>query len=421
MPSKNHRLLRYLLPVMFALLAYGFAVYYLVESRFTPATFTYVPQTGYDVYASYPQNWLAGNGWRDCIVIAQTRCDPEQPPQRYAYRLPGYSLLLLPFIMAFGVTEFPVVVLFFQAALAALTVLLVVRLALRFGLVAALITGAVLVVNTAMYYLLTTLYTEIFFTWVLVIFVYLLLHGRRRWQIIGAGLVLALLLLTRGVLVLAVPLLIFALRERRQYGWLLLGAALPVLLWGLRNLAVLGVFVLFSTGVGEVLWGANNPVVYATMPGTWMAIRDLPGGADFLRLGELEQERALIAAALDHIRSVSLPEMLRVLFYKVLALNGLYDTPLALLRVVYCLGFIALGGAISLYWRGWRWVIRQLWQHQLIRICLLLLLVTLLNTLIYWADYRFRYPIEPYLALLAGAGAQMLWAYGASRRQVVIS
>lgn len=398
---------KYLLPVMFALLVYA------ISLRHTHTTRQFVIQPYYelDSYAGYGQNILAGYGYGDCYVDKKLRCTALGVEHMWnrAYRLPGYPLFLTGGMILFGTDNFIPPILMLQSGLAAMIVLLTVALAQRWGPVAGLSAGIFLLISAALYYLASLLMTEIFFTFLLMIFIWMFLHARRTMPLLLTGMLLGALLETRGTLLFVIPLLFFVVRRKRDFAWLLAGMLFPIGLWTYRNYTVFQAFVPFSTGSGQVLYGANNAIAFRYAPGAWWMFTDLPGKERFVNLPELEQDRALHQAVLDYLRHEDFREVIAALFFKVLAFCGLYYE-------WYWAANLGTGGIAWLMLTGCLVRSRRrrsrFWAivHQApVKLFIMLLTANTLNTLVFWANYRMRFPMEPVMAILTGIAVMLLF------------
>ncbi len=213
-----------------------------------------------------------------------------------------------------------------------------------------------------------------------------------------------------------------ATRDRiRQCALLLLGVALVVGPWTLRNAAVMHAFVPVTTGGGRALLDSNNPIVWGDPA--------LRGGADsryaletlsgeFRGRSEPEADALARAHALDFLRahSAEWPAMALAKlgrFWRLgaeIGANGGWQrsgSPLAaiarridplLLWSLVILPLALWGGVRTL--RGPR-----RWFQSL---ALLTILYFTLGSVVFWGSLRLRLPIEPLVVLLAAAGFEDL-------------
>nr|MCU0515204.1 hypothetical protein [Anaerolineae bacterium] len=182
----------YVLPVVFALLACAISLTHTARTR---QNFTFQPGNELDYYPGYALNLLAGYGYRDCIPTADLLCQRTADDQpefwNQAYRLPGYPLFLTGVLLFTGTERIIPPILLLQSVLLALVVLLTVALAGRYyGDGAALVAGGLLLINGALFYLASLVMTEIFFTFLLLLFVWGFLHARRGPALLLTGILL---------------------------------------------------------------------------------------------------------------------------------------------------------------------------------------------------------------------------------------
>jgi 4-amino-4-deoxy-L-arabinose transferase-like glycosyltransferase len=229
-----------------------------------------------------------------------------------------------------------------------------------------------------------------------------------------AGLMLGMALLTRGNVVLLMPLtLIWAVVQfwGRSYAtaWALaipLVAVAMLVPWSLRNYRVFGAFVPLSTGSGDVLLGSNNRLV-ATDPnlyGYWVFPDELPEYREQLKApnDELVRDRLEIKLAKEWVRSN--PDRWWYLIYS--KFRRLW-TPLLQPRSpwVFRAGtLVAWGPVLVLFALAYfPTLIRFLNRKDPSWLIHLVIFHVVLNALVFWGSSRFRYPIEGLCLILAGA------------------
>jgi hypothetical protein len=271
-------------------------------------------EMGSDTYVGYAVSLVQGQGYLACPVGGAVECEgpPGGPPT--AYRLPGYPLFLAVAMLGFGTADLLPALRLLQSAMLAAVVYLTVGAAVKLrGQLAGAAAGAGLLYVDYLNDAASLLQTEMLFTLLLIILVHVLLWRSRHSVVIGA--LLAVLMLTRGVLVFTTPLL-FLLIPRRQWA-VVAGTMLWVFApWWLRNYLALHAWVPFSTGVGDVMWGANNDMVQ----GNWLNPRLLPGWEHLKTLSEAARNQAEIGLALDWIRAQPPVELARLVLWKWLLL-----------------------------------------------------------------------------------------------------
>ena len=355
-----------------------------------------------DPYFTYGQNLLSGQGYRNCgFDPISLTCLSNANADR-AYRLPVYPLMLTPIlIIGNGMTPQAIALaLCLQSALWGATVGLSVGLACRWGLPAALCTGFLLLLSTSAYYLAGLLMTEISFTFGVMLWLYSLLRSKYTWHWLISGILFGILLEWRGVLLVGLPFFVAWIGFRRSLIIFLFGMSLPVAVWTARNYTIFNAFVPFSTGSGVVLYGANNPKIFSYAPGVWENPIYLEDYELFKDLPELQQDRAFQSAALEFLRGLDISYLIFALIFKVLAFFGFYDALVWKINLLMT-GGIFIWSLIDKRRRRSRW---RLWRRDpVVTLCLWLIATGILNTLIFWADYRMRFPFEPALCLVASA------------------
>lgn len=193
---------------------------------------------------------------------------------------------------------------------------------------------------------------------------------------LALGIVLGLALETRGTLLLTVPFLLPFLRHRRR---VLLGAVVVFMPWIARNAVTLHAFIPFSTGSGHVLRGANNEF---NPPGAWQWAITFPDWPHFAGLDEVAQDRGLTRAALDFLRTQTIPELLARAQAKLIYL---FSSPTGI-------------GALLVMTAT---LLRRNFSRPM-RLCLVLWAGLALNTVIFWGDARFVFPVWSTVAIAAG-------------------
>jgi 4-amino-4-deoxy-L-arabinose transferase-like glycosyltransferase len=378
-----------------------------------------------DWYLGLAANLLAGRGYQDCEPAAEPPfCDEEQLRGPTAYRLPGYPIFLAGNLALFGQHDNAAVsVRLFQLVLTMLLVYLTAIYAARFaGDIAGASAGLLMATNPFLHIFSGHILTELFFTLLLLIFVIWLSRARRATHYLAAGVILAAVLLTRGNIVAAVPLLIFVI-PRRYYAVFGLGAALLLIPWAARNYAVFQAFVPFSTGSGAVLLGASNPVTFGLEDAPddlfypfegamswWLPPHRIPSHAHIYASitdpgDEVEVDRAEQRAALSFLGSVPRDLLLRMVSLRVATLfwdYGLSGAALVVAIPMYAWGLILVAGM----WlsNALRLTIFSLLRERGVRVMLILILATILNAVLFYGTGRFRFPVDPLFAVLGGIG-----------------
>jgi 4-amino-4-deoxy-L-arabinose transferase-like glycosyltransferase len=223
-----------------------------------------VPGSDPDEYDTYAWNVAQGRGYRGLSP------DVKDQDHLTAYRSPGTSLVWAGVYYIVGHRHSAVRVL--HCLIGAATIALIYQIGCQtFGRALGLLTAVAFAVWPISLFCSTQLLSEPLGTFWLLAYVATALGfaacpgpGRA----IIAGLALGLALLTRGNVVLLLPLtLIWALGQfwgqTRALAWALaipLIAVATLVPWTVRNYRVFGSFVPLSTGSGDVLLGSNNGI-----------------------------------------------------------------------------------------------------------------------------------------------------------------
>ena len=216
------------------------------------------------------------------------------------------------------------------------------------------------------------------------------------------GVLLALAMLTKGTLVFTAPLLLLLI-PRRYWLPLALGFGLIVGSWALRNYLVLGSFVPFSTGSGAVLLGANNPIAWGNAEGQWLGDDLYSGYREFDGLPEVDWDRAQQRAAIEFVLSQPIMSWFQIGFAKLRLLFAIAaDIYLLPLITGICWILFLLLRRQQLQRRGID-VFASSMQRRAFAIMGVFWLGLLVNTVIFWGDFRFRFPFDSLAAIATGA------------------
>jgi hypothetical protein len=376
-------------------------------------------------YARIAHNLLAGRGYR--LV-------EDGPPT--AFRAPVYPLFLAAVFATGGNAYLRVRLL--QLVMELGTVLLLLAISRRvFRSEAAALAGAGLyAVYVPMVLYSTTLFSETVYTFLLALFVWLLVRAREAAAtaaapagggprpggrgFFGAGLALGVVTLTKPTtLLLPFFLLLPILLQRGLASWreraaawrrgigrelvpVALGMCLVLAPWTVRNAVVLGEFVPVSTGGGRILWGCNTiPADDPMIPGaSHSAATDVPQSDRGFYMRAL----ANIAAHPGDFVHSSLVRLVRLWF------NLGFDRPpsgASLVIGATNLIMVLLLLAALLFARG-PWTARA-WP-----LFLLLVYFSLVH-MVLEGYIRYALPVVPYLMLAAAYGAVALVTRGRTR------
>ncbi len=209
----------------------------------------------------------------------------------------------------------------------------------------------------------------------------------------------------------------------RQLVMLLLGVALAIAPWTIRNAAVLQDFVLITTGGGRTLLDANNPRVWddPELRGSAISTAEVePWLTRFRGKSEIEVDRIASqeAIAFGLSRWQDWPRMAWAKFarlWRLTALTGstgrwyavgsLPDRLLGWLDPLLAWSLVVLPLAFWGLVRTVRWTRRH---FQLLPLWVILTFTA--GSLVFWGALRLRVPAEPLLLLYAGAGVtDLLW------------
>lgn len=368
--------------------------------------------------------------------------DPLVPSIHYrAWFPPGWPFFLALFYRVFGDSAWLVKIV--NLMLAALVVWLTVRLgthlfgrraALVGGLLLALLPGQVFYVGLAQY--------EIFLTALVTAALLLLVEGPWNHKDVRSpllhtlGVLLAWATLTRPLLVLLplalAPYLVRAGGRRR--GWVCAGVlaayvGLACAGWGLRNIAVLGEPVLFSTNGGYNLWHGNNPNAtggaFTPPPSPDPRLNPM-----LLEDNELVMNRQCYRYAVDYIRArpsrfiAMIPQRLYHLYNTdttSLYISFLYtplDRPTALQawrdnpHFIESLTFRSYAVTMLLVLLGF---LVADWRSPHLRLIAAVLLYWHFWVALTFGQDRYRVPIMPVYCLFAGYGVQRIGTFIAQR------
>ena len=370
-------------------------------------------------FSSRREHWNFGHEWgriaKWLIERGMFSLDGREPTAGWD---PFYVFIIVPFFQVFGThtTSAAVAVLVFQIVVCALSTWVVFVLAeklygpfearaaaLLFALYPASVFFGILRVGPASLIILLT--------GGLFLAALALQSSQQRRFAIAGGVLLGLLVLTSSKtlsLVLVVPLwLVLAGKgtyvSRLGNAMLLVGVAiLTVMPWSIRNAYSLGHFSLSRADFSYHLWRGNNP----DATGYWYTSPAAPDGMRNRRLiSQAEYRQRALRWIAQHPKAFAQLTLKRMKYfwYKITESRrldakrktrdgvhtGIFMTVLGLALV----GLFRSRG----YWRG---------------VSLLLLFMAVYPLVFYLTHitlYRYRYPIEPFLLILAGHGLHELW------------
>jgi 4-amino-4-deoxy-L-arabinose transferase-like glycosyltransferase len=368
------------------------------------------PEPGSDAqeYDTYAWNVAQGRGYRGMSP------DVQDQDHLTAYRPPGPSLVWAGLYGAFG-HRYDVVRIA-HCLLGAGTILLVYGIGRRcFGDGVGLLAAAIFAAYPISLLYSTQLVSEPLGTMLLLWYVLACLRFAERpeWgRAAQSGILLGLSLLTRASTVFMLPLFVIWVvwQFRGQARILVMSLAIPLVAlmvlvpWVARNYAVFGEVIPFSTMGGSVLLQGNNRVVFSEPRYHGYSVWDteIPEYRDALRAPNNEVERDRVAKALAIRWLKDNPDkwwfLMKAKFIRswtpILQPHSprLYRLGMLLawgpLLVLFAISFFPTL-VVLLYERHPGWIIH------------LTILHFVLNTLVFFGNSRYRYPIEPLCMILA--------------------
>jgi 4-amino-4-deoxy-L-arabinose transferase-like glycosyltransferase len=368
------------------------------------------PETGTDDYEydNYAWNLAQGRGYRG---ISPDVIDRDHLT---AYRPPGTSLIWAGLYRVFG--HHYDVVRIGNCLTGAATIALVYLIGRQsFDRTVGLLSAAAFAVWPISLYYSAQLLSEPLGTFWLLAYVAVALEFAARpepFRAVAGGVLLGMALLTRGNVMLLIPLtFVWAVVQFwKQPRAMLWAAAIPLVSlimlvpWTIRNYQVFGAFVPLASGSGDVLLGGNNQTV-ATDPnyyGYWLFPDNLPEYRNQLKApnDELIRDRLEIKLALEWIKShpdrwwYLIHSKFRRLWTPLLQPNSPWLFQIGTLvtwgpvLVLFALAFFPTL-IVFLRRRHPGWLIHLVISH------------VVLNGLVFWGAARFRYPIEGLCLILA--------------------
>lgn len=323
-----------------------------------------------------------------------------------------------------------------QCAIGALVPVLLANFARHtFGPGTARFAGWFAAVNPLMVFFSGYLLTETLFSFALLVALFATtewIKTPRRGRALGAGLLWGLAALTRPT-ALPLPLLVVLWawyplgltaggRERaRQCAMLLLGLALVVGPWTLRNGARLGAFVPVTTGGGRSLLDANNPIVWddpAQRGGATSVYGLEPYATQFRGMSEhaIDVRSGAMAREFLMSRQSQWPQMALAKlsrYWRVTSEGGRTGAwtagTSAVAKLRGMVDPLLLWSCVMLPLALWG-VVTTLRSPRALYLSLPLLIVLAftLGAIVYWGSLRLRVPAEPLVTVYAAAGLDAL-------------
>lgn len=367
-----------------------------------------------DCYYQLGQNLVEGNGFslrqhRD--ECGQSEKYSDQPT---ADRPPIYPLFLAGLIKL--TNDNPAVVRLLQVGIGVGLILTLYWLGAKLaspsaGLIAAIFLSLGGGLPTFSYLLMSEM---LYLSFILICFG-LLLYKRTPIYSLLIGALLGLAILTRPAIQFTVPFLLiwvgrYFRNPLKSIGLMISAIALVMAPWVIRNALVFKAFIP-TTITGEIAWVTYNPISFSTMPGANVHNNRLPHWEEIRNLPEPERDNRMRQFALEEIARQPLDRILWLfraklinffIFSNAILIN---QTASSALSIAYLLTGL---GVASLY------VIRrsflsplQQWlglPNHLAAASLLLVMVfsQFLVPLVFYGDGRYRFGIEPFMALSLG-------------------
>jgi 4-amino-4-deoxy-L-arabinose transferase-like glycosyltransferase len=379
-------------------------------------------------YDTYAWNVAQGRGYRGMSP------DVTDRDHLTAYRLPGPSLVWAGCYAVFGHRH--AVVRVVHCLVGAATIALVYLIGRQtFGWPVGLLAAAAFTVWPFSLLYSTELLSEPLGTFWLLAYVAASLEFAARpgpGRAVAAGLLLGLALLTRGNIVLLLPLTLLwgavqFWRQPRAMAWALaipLFAVATLVPWTVRNYRVFGTFVPLSTGSGDVLLGSHNRLV-VTDPdyyGYWVFPDELPEYNTVLKApnDELVRDRLETRLALEWLQSN--PDQWWYLLHS--KFRRLW-TPFLQPRSprLFRIGTLVAWGPVLVLFAlpFFPTLIGLLRRGEPGWLIHLVILSVVLNALVFWGSSRFRYPIEGLCLILAVTAVLGMAQWVGSRRPALVA
>jgi 4-amino-4-deoxy-L-arabinose transferase-like glycosyltransferase len=373
------------------------------------------PAPGSDAagFVQYAWNVAQGRGYRGASA------DVTDQDHLTSYQAPGVTFMYAALFKVFGKTFWPLRLT--QALLDSATVLLLFLIARRlFNTRVGLLAALVYAVYPFAIFLSSELLSETLFTFLSLAFVLCCLqasHKQSPHWLFSAGLLFGLSMLTRPNQLLLVPFCIIWIWQtfRKCWQWRYLlslpVAILTVLPWTARNYFVHHQFVPLTTTGGIALLAGNNRIV-ATDPkyyGFCVWPTDIPEYHDALKApnNEVEHDRVAKRLAIQWLKNN--PDKW---WYLIQAKFRRFWTPLLQQDnpKIRLLMFLSWTPILVFFTPAFFATFVRFWKHAPAGLLLHYnILASLLTALICHALVRYRFPIEPFCIIMAGASVIWMW------------
>ncbi len=331
-----------------------------------------------------------------------------------AFKPPGYPLFLAALIKL--TNDNPAAPRLVQAASGVTILLLLFGLGSKLaspivGLIAAVLISLGGGLPTFAY----TLMAEVPFTLLTLLLFTMLLYKRSGWYCLASGVLLGIVLLTRNVMLFTVPFLIVWMwrcypKPLKSVSLHLAAVALVVAPWALRNAVVFGRFIPFSTNGGVAALAVYNSATFDN-PGGTADITQMPYWPELTRLSEPERDQRKWALAIEEIRRQPFDKIARLFRAKLINYfffsNSLEvnQTASSGLSIAYLATLFGLGAVYAVrrslpdrlgHWLG------SPGNQQAFWLLLIMVISQFIIPVAFWADARYRFVVEPFMALTLG-------------------
>lgn len=178
--------------------------------------------------------------------------------------------------------------------------------------------------------------------------------------------------------------------------------AAVILPWSIRNLVAQNHFIPIASTGGIAFLGSNNEMNIREHRGTWVSPSEIPGyGEKFQGLSEVEVDVRAYELGIAFLKK-NPRQIPKLIFWKFIRF---WDIGSSKTSVVMAISFFSYGLLFTLFVYGLFLSLRDYSKNS---IFFLLTAQFILVSLIFYGSYRLRYPLEPYIFILAVFGFQNL-------------
>lgn len=391
-----------------AIAFYLFSFWRVSESR-GGLTSRVSPDCYYQIGQSLAEGagYRLGNHFNECDQAIDMVTDGPT-----AIRPPGYPFFLAALIKLSN--DNPAVPRLVQAAIGIAIILILYGLGTKLASpVAGLIAAALISLGGGLPTFSYLLMSEVPYIGLTFILFTLLLYKRSGWYCFVSGALLGIILITRNVMLFTVPFLALWIlwcypKPIKSLSLFLAATALAITPWALRNAIVFGRFIPFSTSGGMAALAVYNPQTFDNPGGTGDIAHILP---ELAKLPEPERDQQKWALAIEELRRQPLDKVVRLFraklinyffFSNSLAVNQPASTLLSIGYLATLSGlaaFYALRHSLPSRLKGW---LEAPNNQQAAWLLILMVVSQFIIPVILWADARYRFTSEPFMALTLG-------------------